>query len=69
MLQGLYPFLTTNEDELVHKIKKGSYKFIKPISESSKNLIKLMLNPVPCERIPLKSIREHHWLQDESEDD
>ena len=32
MLQGLYPFLSSSEDALVEKIKKGNYKYIKGIS-------------------------------------
>lgn len=65
MLQGMYPFVTSDEDELIQKIQRGNYKFIRPVSDEAKNLIRWMLNVNPSERISLSRIEEHSWLQDD----
>ena len=63
MVCGYLPFEDPNTGELYKKILACSYKAPKYISEEAKDLIRLILNTNPEERLGIEGIRNHPWFK------
>lgn len=71
MLLGTVPFKANNMSELQKMIMKAKYTIKedtsdtqhKPLSEESKELIKLILEKDPLKRLSIPQILDHPWMQ------
>lgn len=67
ILCGFPPFYDDDPEQLTVKILRGDYVFLQPwwddISADAKDLIRKMLTIDPEERITIKEIYEHPWMQ------
>lgn len=67
MTQATVPFKASNLNELQDKIKKGQLIFRKdkspPLSEDLQDLIALILNIDPAERLNISDIFQHRWMK------
>ena len=63
MICGYLPFEDPNTGELYKKILACSYKTPKHISEEAKDLIRLILNTDPQDRVGIDGIRSHAWFR------
>ncbi len=69
LLTGRPPFNGINEDEIMKKIKEGTYDLTKypwgVISDDAKDLVKGLLQVNPKQRFNAKDSLEHKWFQSE----
>ncbi|KAG6485413.1 hypothetical protein ZIOFF_053950 [Zingiber officinale] len=67
LLCGVPPFWAETEQGVAQAILRGVIDFKREpwpsISDSAKNLVRLMLEPDPKLRLTAKQVLEHHWLQ------
>ncbi|KAG6487895.1 hypothetical protein ZIOFF_056633 [Zingiber officinale] len=67
LLYGVPPFWAETEQGVAQAIIMGVIDFKREpwpsISDSAKNLVRLMLEPDPKLRLTAKQVLEHHWLQ------
>ncbi|KAG6532613.1 hypothetical protein ZIOFF_006462 [Zingiber officinale] len=67
LLCGVPPFWDETEQGVAQAILRGVIDFKREpwpsISDSAKNLVRLMLEPDPKLRLTAKQVLEHHWLQ------
>ncbi|EJW04130.1 CAMK/CAMKL/KIN1 protein kinase [Edhazardia aedis USNM 41457] len=61
-LLGNVPFDDKEPAALHAKIKKGKFKFTRPISEDAKNLVKSMICVDPTKRYSLQKVIESKWV-------
>jgi len=64
MLYGTVPFKASNMNELHDMIMQGKYSLKEDVSESARDLIRLMLERDPKRRISVKEILKHKWFDD-----
>ena len=73
LLSGRPPFDGDTEEEILEKVKLRDFSFEsnewKNISEDAKDLVCLMLNPNPEERISAIDIVNHPWVQQGSKEE
>ncbi|KAJ0091627.1 hypothetical protein Patl1_14347 [Pistacia atlantica] len=67
LLAGYLPFDDRNLMVLYRKIAGAEYKFPHWFTESQKNLISRILNPIPKTRITMLEITEDSWFQTDYE--
>ncbi|KAG6481337.1 hypothetical protein ZIOFF_057934 [Zingiber officinale] len=67
LLCGVPPFWAKTEQGVAQAILRGVIDFKREpwssISDSAKNLVRLMLEPDPKLQLTAKQVLEHHWLQ------
>ena len=64
MLYGTIPFKAHNMKDLHNQIKKARFTMKNEISQEAQNLIKMMLNTDPRQRITIPEILKHSWMKD-----
>jgi len=65
MLTGSLVFNNTNISKLHDLIKEGDYTMPEQLSDSVKDLINRILQPLPVKRINVSEIKQHAWVKDQ----
>mmetsp|Transcript_7881 Transcript_7881/g.35063 ORF Transcript_7881/g.35063 Transcript_7881/m.35063 type:complete len:118 (+) Transcript_7881:1473-1826(+) len=67
LLVGKIPFEAEGMLELFKKIREGVYTVPDFVDEEAKDLIRQMLNMNASERISVREVLKHPWLQEQSQ--
>lgn len=62
MICGYLPFEDQNTKKLYQKIIKAEFKLPTFISDEASDLLQLILNPEPSNRVSIEEIRQHVWF-------
>ncbi|KAI4338850.1 hypothetical protein MLD38_023858 [Melastoma candidum] len=67
LLCGVPPFWAETEEGIAHAIVRGEIDFARDpwpkVSSEAKDLVKSMLHPNPYERLTIKEVLKHTWIQ------
>jgi len=63
LLTGRAPFRSSNQAELLNKIKAAKVGFPKNFPVAAKDLVRKLLNPNPRERLSIEELLDHPWMQ------
>ena len=67
MLYGQLPFDGANQSQMFQKVLAGEYTFkddVASVSNEAKDLIRMLLNPDPCNRYSMRDALAHPWLSE-----